>query len=221
MARGLVGPMAGILVGGRVTPHLHRRLLRCGFAHVMTIVDMIGAMSGDRNSRLIHGVCTLYGQWLPGDERGWRSRDHRVHSSGDYRDPPPEDEHAGLRRHARNAMKSGPQFLRPEQYPHVGRAFIGKLLKLGSSVRCLSCGSKHLHVLYDSIAADARNELGRAKQYASLKLPDHRGRLWGKGAKIVVVRDIVHARRVWKYILDHAIKEGAWTWRYDRDEAPD
>ena len=32
---------------------------------------------------------STYGTWLPGDPRGWRSRNHRVHVPGDYRTPPP------------------------------------------------------------------------------------------------------------------------------------
>ncbi len=102
----------------------------------------------------------------------------------------------------------------------VGNAFVLKLAEIGDNVRCASCGPTHVHVLYDSVAADALPELGRAKQYASRRLATRSGRIWGKGAKIVVVRELTHARRVWKYILDHAKKEGAWTWQYDRDEVP-
>ena len=34
-----------------------------------------------------------YGTWLPGDERGWRSRHHKVHVNGDYKNPPPPGAH--------------------------------------------------------------------------------------------------------------------------------
>jgi hypothetical protein len=37
--------------------------------------------------------------WLPGDQRGFRNRQHRIHSSGDYKNPPPRWEHEGLRRY--------------------------------------------------------------------------------------------------------------------------
>ncbi len=204
-------------------PHLPRRLVRSGFHGGLRTAVVFGICTGmdpgDR-TRLIHAICTYYGQWLPGDQRGWRSRDHRVHSSGDYMNPPPCDEHERLRHHARLVMSDAPVRLAPREYPMIGRFFLTKLLKTGSSVRCLSAGSTHVHLLFDSVAIDVVEELGRAKQFASLKYTGRRGRFWGRGAKIIVVDDVDHARRVWRYILDHAVKEGAWTWRYDRDEPP-
>src|SRR5205814_7189946 len=43
-----------------------------------------------------HVVISTRRSWLHGDRRGFRSRGHRIHSSGDYRDPPPQGEHEGL-----------------------------------------------------------------------------------------------------------------------------
>lgn len=40
-----------------------------------------------------------YCSWLPGDVRGFRNREHRIHSSGDYKHRPPVAEHEGLRRY--------------------------------------------------------------------------------------------------------------------------
>ncbi|MDY7107662.1 MAG: hypothetical protein SYC29_03405 [Planctomycetota bacterium] len=170
---------------------------------------------------LIHAICTLYGNWPPGDPRGWRSRRHKRHSSGDYKDPPPPGEHEGLHRHARSSMTTAPARLRPDQYPLVGRAFLWKRNALGCSARILSCGPTHLHVLFDGPAGDATPVLGKCKQYSSLKLADHRGQLWGERAKIIRVRDLPHARNTFAYIRDHALKEGAWIWRCDRDARPE
>lgn len=44
-----------------------------------------------------HVVISTRSSWLPGSPRGWRSRNHKRHSSGDYKKPPPPDEHEGLR----------------------------------------------------------------------------------------------------------------------------
>ncbi|MCH8342653.1 MAG: hypothetical protein IH983_01555 [Planctomycetes bacterium] len=177
-------------------------------------------MATDSHRRLIHAICTYYGQWVPGDPRGWRARGHKRHSSGDYQIPPPAAQHAGLRRYVQSMMASEPAMLRPDEYPVVGSAFLLKLLKIGCAVRCLSCGPTHLHVLYESKEPDAMRELGRAKQYASLKLQDRPGRLWGGGAKIIPIRDDGHASGAFVYICDHALKEGAWVWRSDRDPQP-
>src|SRR5947207_10093448 len=46
----------------------------------------------------IHVVVGTYRSWDFGDERGFRSRKHRIHSSGDYKNPPPKREHEGLRK---------------------------------------------------------------------------------------------------------------------------
>ncbi|MCI0631202.1 MAG: hypothetical protein L0Y44_11185 [Phycisphaerales bacterium] len=74
-------------------------------------------------------------------------------------------------------------------------------------------------MLYDSRAIDAKDEIGKAKQFASLKLETMSGRLFAKGCDVDEV-DLPHARRVWPYILDHRKSEGAWVWRYDRDRVP-
>jgi hypothetical protein len=36
-----------------------------------------------------HVTGSTYGAWLPGDPRGFRTRHHRQHVEGDYKDPPP------------------------------------------------------------------------------------------------------------------------------------
>ena len=43
-----------------------------------------------------HLILSGRNTWLPGDARGFRNRDHRVHSSGDYKNRPPQGEHQGL-----------------------------------------------------------------------------------------------------------------------------
>ncbi len=40
-------------------------------------------------NRWFHCIGGTYGSWLPGDRRGFRTRHHREHVEGDYRNPPP------------------------------------------------------------------------------------------------------------------------------------
>jgi hypothetical protein len=169
--------------------------------------------------RLIHGIIHYFGQWISGDERGFRSTHHKIHSSGDYKHPPPRHEHEGLRLWVKSHLSQKPVVLAPQEFPLLAGAFIFKLIKEGSSVRCLSCGPTHMHVLYDSQAADAKDEIGRAKQYASLKLETRPGRIFAKDCDVEEVT-LEHARQLWKYILAHERKEGAYIWRYDRDPIP-
>lgn len=71
--------------------------------------------------------------WLHGDERGFRSRGHRIHSSGDYKDPPPPDEHEGLRRY--HQTRSGEPVIIPAVARALaGPAFVARLRK--EAVRC-------------------------------------------------------------------------------------
>jgi hypothetical protein len=43
-----------------------------------------------------HVIVNTRCSWLHGDLRGFRNRKHRIHSSGDYRNPPPPEEHRVL-----------------------------------------------------------------------------------------------------------------------------
>jgi hypothetical protein len=139
-------------------------------------------------ARTIHAICHYYRQWLPGDERGWRSVNHKRHSTGDYKNPPPHAEHAGLRNWIRSHQAHTPVTLSPAEYPVVGSAFILKLDQIGGRVRCLACGPTHIHLLYDSMAADAKEEVGRAKQFASLKLTTRPGRVFARDCSITKSR---------------------------------
>jgi REP element-mobilizing transposase RayT len=170
-------------------------------------------MEFDPRRRIVHAICTLHGHWLPGDERGFRARDHRIHSSGDYKELPPIEEHSGLRQYAARRLKHPPITLTPGQRTAVGGAFFDKLRSMGCEVAAISCAATHLHSLHTPAAADALRELGRAKQFASLKCPDHKGQLWGEGGKIIAVRDADHFANVLRYILNHARTESAWVWQ--------
>ena len=56
-----------------------------------------------------------YGTWLPGDPKGFRTRHHREHIEGDYRNPPPKGIYEGLHECAKRSMKRDPVFLDPDQ----------------------------------------------------------------------------------------------------------
>ena len=93
-----------------------------------------------------HVTLNTKNSWLPGDERGFRNRDHRIHSTGDYKTPPPKQEHAGLRRY--NETGAGDMIeIEAALRPLIVRAFTTWLLKEhlsghieGKSIRC--CATK-------------------------------------------------------------------------------
>ena len=42
-----------------------------------------------RGGKWFHFMTSTYGSWLYGDPRGFRTRHHREHVDGDYKNPPP------------------------------------------------------------------------------------------------------------------------------------
>jgi hypothetical protein len=177
-------------------------------------------MAAMLTARLIHGICTYWRQWLVADERGFRSDNHKIHSSGDYKNPPPVDEHSGLRQFVKEHLGGNPVQLLPPEYPVVGSAFVLKLFKINAPVRCLSCGPTHVHVMYHSHAKDAKDDMAKAKQYASLQLKTRPGRIWARDCSVDHIENAAHESNLWGYILKHAKKEGAWVWRFDHDVLP-
>ena len=115
-----------------------------------------------------HLIINTHASWLHGNPRGFRSRHHRIHSSGDYRNPPPPGEHAALHRY-QAARTSGPVVIEPDLREVIGLAFVNALLQAGHPVLDASVGAKHAHAvteLPDNIVA-IRAIVGEAKRIAS------------------------------------------------------
>ena len=102
--------------------------------------------------------------------------------------------------------------LRVDQRAVVGAAFVCKLQRMECEVRLVACGATHLHVLLMLTELDAIKQIGKAKQFASLKLTDHVGQLWSERSKVIPIRDELHLCNAVDYIRDHAKKEDAWLW---------
>lgn len=164
-----------------------------------------------------HVILSTYGSWLHGDPRGFRSREHRLHSSGDYKAPPPAGEHAGLHGYelARTAEKVS---ISREVRPCLGHALREAFEARSSRVLAMAVCATHVHVL-----AELPNDMDAAKRIvhackgaasAGVRrlLP---GRIWAAGGKLKPVRDREHQRRVYRYILDQ--QNDGWTWSF-RDE---
>lgn len=153
--------------------------------------------------------------WLHGDPRGFRDHDHRVHSSGDYKDPPPPDEHSGLHDYM-NRRAGEPVTIASELRERIGLALVKKLTTIGHRMLVACVGSRHTHIVVElpQSLSDAKREIGRAKQAASHAVRDAMpGRIWADGGDFRLINDQEHARNTFEYILDHA-EEGAWVWSY-------
>src|SRR4051812_20633218 len=112
-----------------------------------------------------HVIISTRRSWLHGDKRGFRSRRHRLHSSGDYKNPPPAAEHAGLlayhEKRAKTPRVKIPKRLRAE----VGAVLLHTLLNLGHRVLALSVCGKHAHALVElpRLRRDAKAVVGTCK----------------------------------------------------------
>jgi len=161
-----------------------------------------------------HVTISTLNSWLPGDPRGWRSRRHRRHSSGDYRSPPPDGEHAGLHERARR-ISGEVGVIAPELRAVIGES-IQTCLEREHRVLALTVAATHAHILVElPLEIDrVRTIIGEAKNVASRRVRrEMPGRVWSAGGSYRLVETVAHQRRVFGYIRDH-VHEGAWVWTY-------
>lgn len=188
-----------------------------------------------------HIMFSTYGQWLPGDNRGWRTRHHRDHIEGDYRHPVPSNRRDGLYGASRLSMKGPALLVPPQDRPIIGHLALESLSIMDVEVLAPAVTVGHVHML---ARCDKRapREVGRAvKRHVTTHLGRYlrwihrreppavcenpavapecawRGerdrRLWAKRGREKPVRDRGHQLRVFGYILDHQ-EENAWVWDF-------
>ena len=166
-----------------------------------------------------HVTLTIHLAWRPGDPRGFRNHAHRIHSSGDYRSPPPPGEHAGLLRHSFRLNPRPPRPLDAVAVRYqVLHALLTKLEGVGVEVAAIAVCPTHAHVdarLPRDLPA-AKAVVGAAKQRASHRVRSlHPGTLWARGGSYKLVKDLAHQRAALNYI---AFKQEAgsvvWTFKH-------
>ena len=173
--------------------------------------------------RWFHVTTHTYGAWLPGDPRGFRTRHHRKHVEGDYRNPPPPGAHDEELQRSRELLKQPPVVLAPEWRKIVGEAFRDKLLELEALLLCVSVSGQHVHYLAKMPPGPVpRLWTGLAKKHVWHVAKDKgwTGMLWAKRSKPTPVKDRRHQLNVFNYILRHA-DEGAWIWDFRTANPPE
>jgi hypothetical protein len=163
--------------------------------------------------RWFHVVISTYGSWLQGDPRGFRTRHHREHVEGDYKNPPPPGSFANYLRRNRASLKQEPVVIPRDLRPAVGAAVRDKLQALDAYVLSISAGGQHLHCQVKMPPAQTRTWVGHAKRHTWFELRDRGwvGRLFAAGGKFKPIRDRKHQINTYHYILEHAA-QGAWVW---------
>src|SRR5262249_55423368 len=136
-----------------------------------------------------HVIISTLNSWLPGDPRGFRAVDHKIHSSGDYKCPPPKGEHAGLHQYSKKI--SGEVVIIPRELREViGTRFVNELALMEHQLLVISVSATHCHLqveLPDDLK-EVRKILGEIKRMASVDirktLP---GRVWAHDGKYQVI----------------------------------
>jgi hypothetical protein len=185
-----------------------------------------------------HCILSTYGSWVRGDTRGWRSRRHREHVDGDYRQPPSRELHEPERRQSFQQMTRPVVVLTPQQRDVICQA-IGEYLsrfQITFAECCVSATHAHLlaqippsahqlitgmtpgNVLIDGRSPLPRHLVGRIKAHTTFTLRSRglrndAGGLWGVRSKIIPIRDRDHQLNVVRYIRSHT-EEGASVWSF-------
>ncbi len=157
--------------------------------------------------------------WLHGDRRGFRVRGHRKHSSGDYRNRPPAEEHADLRRYFE--QRSGePVDFDLDLRVIVCREFVSKLKSFGYRVIACSVGKRHLHVVVELVSdyKERRKAIGKCKQKASHAVRELLpGSVWSEGGEFKRVDGRGHLHAAYHYVRTKQ-ESGTVVWSHRPDE---
>jgi hypothetical protein len=108
-----------------------------------------------------------YGTWLPGDPKGFRTRHHREHCEGDYKNPPPKGTYNDLYQRSKDLMKRDPVYLTKEQQKIALDAVIESLRKRDIPVVIGALDRIHLHLLASFPDHNPRHWIGIAKRESS------------------------------------------------------
>jgi hypothetical protein len=127
-----------------------------------------------------HIILSTYGSWLYGDSRGFRTRHHREHVEGDYKNPPPAGTYEERERQSRQTLKQPSVIIKPEWREVVGQAILDKLHQLGGTAVCLTVAAQHVHLLAKIPIGSYREWMGTIKRHVWFTLRERGwiGRLW-------------------------------------------
>jgi REP element-mobilizing transposase RayT len=172
-----------------------------------------------------HVTIHVYGSWLRGDPRGWRSRHHREHVDGDYKNPPSKGKYDAIYAQSKRLMKRDAIWISPDLRQFVADMFAEKLRADQIETLIISVDAKHVHILARFPDYNPRYWIGWAKKYVTQTVKAHSRAvgfnlalgegLWAKRSHPETITDRAHQLHTFGYILDHT-KEGARIWRFDK-----
>ena len=160
-----------------------------------------------------HIMGHTYGTWLPGDPKGFRTRHHREHVEGDYRNPPPKGMYDARLEQSKRLMKRDPVYLEWDQRVRAIDEIVASLRRRSIEFAIFSLDRIHLHGLARFPDHNPRHWIGVAKRECShyCKQTGHApvGGLWATRCKYLPVNDAAHRENVFDYIRKHEDKGAA------------
>jgi hypothetical protein len=154
-----------------------------------------------------HVMGHTYGTWLPGDPKGFRTRNHREHVEGDYKNPPPKGKYDQLWKRSKDLMNRDPVYLTIDQRHRAVEEIVRSLKKWGIELRIASIDRIHLHALTRVIDHNPRHWIGLAKKESSANMKRDglapQGGLWAVGCKCLPITGADHFENTTGYIRDH------------------
>ncbi len=189
-------------------------------SHPLQLVGLERGVSMVAEAHWFHMTAHTYGAWLHGDPRGFRTRHHREHIEGDYKNPPPPGTYDDELEHSRASMTQATVILSEAWRKIVGEAVRDRLLQLGAEVIAVAMSATHAHVLAKLPEDSPRNWMGYAKRHAWFVARDlgWKAKLWATRSHALPIEDRGHQENTFFYIARHR-KEGAWVWTF-RDGLP-
>jgi hypothetical protein len=145
-----------------------------------------------------HVVLTAYGAWLPGDPRGFRTRHHREHVEGDYKNPPPPGVYEARHAKSKQLLKFPPMIFPTEHRKTIGMAAKDKIEKLGGQVIAIAVADKHVHFLAKMPWNKAYEWAGAAKRHVWFEMREvgRSAKLWAKEPWARTIKDRGPAQRL-------------------------
>jgi hypothetical protein len=160
-----------------------------------------------------HCMGNTYGTWLPGDERGFRTRHQRWTVPFDYKHRPPEGTYDAFHAYSKRKMKRDPVYLETmKQRERIRDEFVASLQRRNLDVAIFGVDRVHFHLLACFPDHDPRRWVGIAKREASHYCKQTgdapAGGLWSAATECKPIKDQGHWFAVRNYIADHR-KQGA------------
>ena len=162
-----------------------------------------------------HITGSTYGTWLPGDPRGYRTRHHREHVEGDYKNPPPKGAGTSRHDHAKALLKRPPVVLAPPSRRLACDSMAEALQCHDVQPAAIAVSATHYHILAQFPEDNPRKLTGIAKKRSARALSEQghipEGGAWAARSRAHPINDEQHLHTAHNYILRHRY-QGAQVW---------